>query len=96
MNLEEKQEILNRYFDEVIHEDPYEIPEDVYEKIRTLDERREGISDGDSTIYQTVDFDGDVFMTEYQYSSWIGTYGESKGFLPAEKYIYTEERYRHV
>lgn len=96
MNLEEKQEVLNEHFNEIINEDPYEISQDIYQKINIINERRVSSGDGDTTIYLTVDFDTDLFMAEYQYSSWVGTFGESKGFLPAEKYTYTEGRYRHV
>ena len=96
LTTQEKIELLNKYSHEVVYEDFYEFPEEYIPLLKMVDFRKVIVEDGDYSVYATVELDGELFLKIFQTSSWVGEYGDSDGFLPAEKYTYTEERYRHV
>lgn len=97
LTTEEKIKLLNEYSYEVIYDDLFEFPEEYRNLLKTVYKRSVlEDTDGDYSEEVVIDFDGEEFLKVYKYSSWTGEYGDSEGFLPAEKYTYTEERYRHV
>lgn len=97
LTTEEKIKLLNKYSHEVIYDDIFEFPEEYRDLLKTVYKRSVlEDTDGDYSEEIVIDFDREEFLKIYKYSSWAGEYGDSEGFLPAEKYIYTEERYRHV
>lgn len=97
LTTQEKIDLLNEHSYEVVESDYYEFPEEFRSLVEVVYERRVlEDTDGDYSMEIVVNFDGEEFLKVYKYSSWVGEYGDSEGFLSAEKYTYTEERYRHV